>query len=75
MRVKPTYKLANAVRYEQGEHLWYEGNVYDNPLFEDGSWIHTSLVLAEVSTTGDPDTIIKIVTLNSQYLITNQGEG
>ncbi|USV41049.1 hypothetical protein [Xanthomonas phage BUDD] len=51
--------IKNAQFIARGDRHWVEGNVYGNPFFADGTYIHTSRIV-EVNGT-------RIETLNSFY--------
>jgi len=66
VQVKPVYMLKDAVKCGIEGEYYYQGYVYDNPKFEDGTYVHTSRLVAEEigEKTGK---VVSIETLNSHY--------
>lgn len=66
VQTKPVYLLKDAEKYGVEGGYYYQGYVYGNPNFEDGAYIHTSSIVAEVigKETGK---VVAIETRNSHY--------
>lgn len=65
-QVKPVCTLEDAVKCGIEGEYYYQGYVYNNPKFEDGTYIHTSRLVNEVigEHTGK---VVAIETLNTVY--------